>query len=218
MEKLAEVTGKSESCGWMVDEVAFYLYSLIKLYKPEVVIQTGHLWGKSALIILEALTDGFLGADRFEPIDVGVGHKAFTDFVKHGAPTVPDKVKLISVDPDPLVSKNCERALELLQGWYGGSFEFHKETSASYFGRALDGLKSFCQGKRVLVLVDGDHTKAGCTGDLFSAKDVGAGMIVVDDTTWLPELNLAAKEFAEWNGYSYLNIPWYNGIGVLVAA
>lgn len=217
MDILAEITGKSPNCGWMVDEVAFYLYSLVKLYKPEVVIQTGHLWGKSALFLLEALTDGFLNRDRLEPIDVGTGDRTFTAFVKEHGVTVTANGKLISIDSNPLVGGNSEQAIAKLKEWYGDSFEFHKEASSEFFGHAMDGLQLLCHDKRVLVVVDGDHTRVGCTGDLFSAKSVGAGIIVVDDTTWLPELNLAAKEFEEWNGYRYLNLPLYNGVGILVA-
>ena len=34
LNTLREVTGASKNCGWMIDEVAGFLYSLIKFIKP----------------------------------------------------------------------------------------------------------------------------------------------------------------------------------------
>src|ERR1035437_10443906 len=55
VKELGRLTGKSKSCGWMFDEVAWLLHALVSLTRPEVVIQTGHLWGKSSCVILDAL-------------------------------------------------------------------------------------------------------------------------------------------------------------------
>ena len=50
----------------MCDEVAFLLYSMVKFTRPDVVVQMGHLWGKSALMVLEAMSDGFITSDLIE--------------------------------------------------------------------------------------------------------------------------------------------------------
>jgi hypothetical protein len=49
----------------MVDETCWLLHGLIRFYRPSLVIQTGHLWGKSALVVLEAL--------RWQPFDRTTG-------------------------------------------------------------------------------------------------------------------------------------------------
>jgi hypothetical protein len=67
-----------------------------------------------------------------------------------------------------------------------------------------------------LGIVDGDHSEEGCTGDLEGLRDLRAELIVVDDTCWLPLLGRVASGFAASNGYDYLNLPWYNGVGILL--
>lgn len=49
---LKSITGSSPSVGWLCDGVSFLLYGLVKFYRPQLVVQTGHLWGKSAAVIL----------------------------------------------------------------------------------------------------------------------------------------------------------------------
>ena len=43
---LKEVTGASSSCGWMFDEVAMMVYAFVKMFRPGLVIQTGHILGE----------------------------------------------------------------------------------------------------------------------------------------------------------------------------
>ena len=54
---LRKTTGGSIGTGWMHDEVCWLLHGLIRFYRPSLVIQTGHLWGKSALVVLDALEE-----------------------------------------------------------------------------------------------------------------------------------------------------------------
>ena len=100
LTKLKKITGASDRTGWMVDEVSLVVYSLIKFYKPSLVLQIGHLWGKSALVSLEALTDGFLmDGERIEKGALS-GDKKFLSFVKIKWPKN-TKGKLLSVDAFP---------------------------------------------------------------------------------------------------------------------
>ena len=64
LSRLKEITKASDRTGWMNDDVSFFLYSLIKFYKPSLVLQIGHLWGKSACVALEALNDNFLTSNN----------------------------------------------------------------------------------------------------------------------------------------------------------
>ena len=61
---LRQTTGGSIGTGWMHDEVCWLLHGLIRFYRPTLVIQTGHLWGKSALVVLDALDDAPLDRGR----------------------------------------------------------------------------------------------------------------------------------------------------------
>ena len=209
LRSLWNATGGSPNCGWMVDEVAVYLYGLIKFYKPELVIQTGHLWGKSALFVLEALTDGFLVCERVENIE-REGDPAFKKFVQANVPQRKLPAYLVSVDPDPLGVEHWDTGINLLLNWYEGFFEFKHIRSDQFF-------QSFeTPVGNILVIVDGDHTREGCLKDLNAANNLHATCIVVDDTEWLPELKNVTKFFASANGYQYVCLPHYNGLTLLV--
>ena len=80
LENLKMITGASDRTGWMIDDVSAYVYSMVKFYKPDLVLQIGHLWGKSACIVLEALTDDFLTEENtFESGQLS-GDKKFYEF------------------------------------------------------------------------------------------------------------------------------------------
>ena len=65
-------------------------------------------------------------------------------------------------------------------------------------------------------IVDGDHSVRGCYEDLDNLSRLKAGLMVVDDTIWLPHIGMGAKSFASKRGYQFLNLPVYNGVGFLV--
>ena len=72
---LRKTTGGSIGTGWMHDEVCWLLHGLIRFYRPSLVIQTGHLWGKSALVVLDALEE--------HPLDRGgMGDASYAEFVR----------------------------------------------------------------------------------------------------------------------------------------
>ena len=213
VERLKRVTGASKSCGWMFDEVAFLLYSLVKFYKPEVVIQTGHLWGKSACVVLEALTDGFL-AERggLETVEQNADKK-FATFVKEHSPRPSAAPRMISIDPWPHLMDVAAPydGIELLKQLHPGRFEFHKMKSGDFFQQFKEDLR----GQRVMGIVDGDHTPEGCLLDLENFARLNCMLILVDDTLWLPELKTTTETFAAKHGYNFLNLDLYNGVGVL---
>lgn len=215
VQALRALTGGSKSCGWVYDEIGFLLYSLIKFYKPALVVQTGHLWGKSACIMLEALTDGFLtGTACLDPSKQSADER-FSEFVAAHAPSPYDIPKVISVDPGPLDVPNPYGGIEHLKQEYPGHFEFYNLPSHEFFRVYGRSLRSQFENKRILGVVDGDHSPNGCLDDLINMRALGAGMIFVDDTRWLPYIGTLSKAFAGKYGYGFLELPHYNGVAIL---
>lgn len=186
----------------MCDEVAAFITALVRFHRPEVVIQTGHLWGKSSLAVLE----GFDLAEPLEGTPRG-GDVAFTAFVEKNRP-IPSTQKLISIDPLPMDVPHSGRGVLWLQERYGSAFEFHKCKSTDFF-------RTFKTDKRLMGIVDGDHTDDGCKRDIESLAALNATAIIVDDTLWLPSLKHVARSAAARLGYTFAHHAVYNGIAVL---
>lgn len=214
LARLKEITKASDRTGWVIDEVAFLLYSLVKFYKPSLVIQIGHLWGKSAVFLLEALTDGFLMDG--ERIEEGIlsGDKKFFAYIKTQWPKV-RKGKLISVDAFPY--GNWKKGIEYLEKTFGKNrFEFVVEKSADFFeGRSKAILKKY-SGEIILGVVDGDHSYEACMSDLVGMAKLGTNHIIVDDLTWLPHIHEVCRKFTRTHpDYSLSTFLVYNGLAVL---
>jgi hypothetical protein len=213
VERLKRTTGASKSCGWMYDEVAFLLYALVKFYKPDLVIQTGHLWGKSACVVLEALTDGFLGKrGGLEQVPQNADQK-FSSFVTEHSPRQSKLPRMISVDPWPHLMDVAAPydGIELLKHLHPGQFEFYKMKSGQFF----EDFREDVSNQRVMGIVDGDHTPEGCLLDLTHFARLRCELILVDDTNWLPELKRVSEAFAREHRYNFLNLDLYNGVAVL---
>lgn len=204
--ELKRVTGGSLTVGWTCDEVDFLLYSLIKFFRPSLVLQTGHLWGKSACFILEALS-----TDLVIEEDTQHGDLAFREFLEQHAPPLPLSPRLFSIDPDPAGVPDSPAGIQFLHDHYPG-FEFFQMTSEEFF-RTHE-----VKGERVLAFIDGNHSAYGVLTDLNGVHRMSPVAIVLDDTIcqWLPEINAVAQEFADSHGYQILTLPWYNGVTLLV--
>ena len=205
--------------GWMYDQVALFVYSLVKLYKPDTIIQTGHLWGKSAIICLNALTDDNfqdLNGD-FEP-EKQVSDKAFNAFVESKYPQTED-VKFISIDPYMQPKhvahfhqpQNIDGGIEYIKSIYKDKFVFHKESSHEWFKN--NDITTL--GNRIVAVVDGDHTYQGCMQDLLNLNKPNVHCIIVDDVSFLPYLHDCCVEFSQNTGWKYVRLDAFNGIGVL---
>lgn len=203
-QQLRSITGGSTTCGWMCDEVAAFIGSLVRFYRPELVIQTGHLWGKSSLAVLEA----FGKPEPLEGLPVG-GDAKFSAFVDARRPE-PERQMLISIDPEPMGVPNSAAGLAWLKDRYGAAFDnrYQACTSVQFF-------RHFRTDKRLMGIIDGDHTDDGCRRDIESLAVLNAEMIVVDDTLWLPTLKHVAKDAAARLGYGFAHLPHYNGIALL---
>lgn len=214
VRELRRITGGSLGCGWMNDELALTVYSLVKWFKPELVVQTGHLWGKSAMVVLESLNDGFLTPKSPLETEPQEADRAFTKFRNSNRPMDTAQAKFISVDPCPSEVPRSEDGINYLKGLHP-NFEFHQTMSTDFFAAHGERLANEYANQRILGIVDGDHTYWGCLLDLEGFARLGARMILVDDTMWLPYIGRAAKVFARRNGYQYLDLTWYNGVGIL---
>lgn len=214
LAKLKGLTKASDRTGWMIDELTFLIYALVKFYKPNLVIQIGHLWGKSAVFLLEALTDGFLM--NKERIEEGVlsGDKKFLSFVKSKWPKVVQG-KLISVDGFPY--GNWKQGIAYLERKYGKNrFEFVVEKSIKFFEDRGDVIKKKYSGKTILGVVDGDHSYKACMSDLVRMAKLGADHIIVDDLMWLPHIRKVCIEFTHTHpAYTLSTFLAYNGLAIL---
>jgi hypothetical protein len=198
----------------MYDEVALLLYSLIKFYQPELIIQIGHLWGKSAMIALEGINDGFLGEGSGIDDQEQNADKAFSNFVLEHRPVPNAKAKLLSIDPAPLAVPNSAAGIDYLRQLHL-NFEFHQMLSSKFFEENSETIKSNHANQRIMGIVDGDHTWEGCLEDLENLAALNAQMILVDDTIWLPYLGRVARAFARRHGYDVLNLSLHNGVTLL---
>lgn len=214
IRELREKTGASKSCGWMYDEPAFLLYALVKWYKPELVIQTGHLWGKSAMVVLVALRDGFLMSEAGMIEKEQDADKVLGAFIAMNRPIAASQPKVISIDPRPKGVPDFEASIRYLRD-YDPHFEFHQMKSAEFFAAHGERLGREFAGKRIMGIVDGDHTWQGCMLDLESLAKIGAEFIIVDDMVWLPHLKRAAKQFSRRNSYDFFTLPLFTGTGLL---
>jgi len=198
----------------MYDEPVFLLYAFAKWYKPELVIQTGHLWGKSAMAVLAALGDGFLTSTAGMMEEEQDADKTLATFIATNRPSVPVRPKVISIDPLPKGVPDSDTGIRYLRE-YDANFDFYRMESDEFFRAHGNRLGYEFAGRRIMGIVDGDHTWEGCVNDLEALAAMGTEFIVVDDMTWLPHLKRAAREFARRNGYEFLTLPFFTGLGIL---
>lgn len=205
MIELINITGTSTGCGWLHDEPAKLLQAIINYSKPEIVIQTGHLWGKSALIILQSLDEMYT-----EQVEVQNAHALFESFVKTNTPSRPSNPPILhSIDPYCLHVPNAKKGIDYLEINYP-NFKFFFTKSSDYFKNI-----SFDKSKRIMGFVDGDHSYLGAYEDMVNLALLKAQVIVLDDTSWIPYLKRAAIRIARIYDYSMSEFPYYNGTIIL---
>ncbi|XOB41509.1 MAG: hypothetical protein ACKKMS_02180 [Candidatus Nealsonbacteria bacterium] len=120
----------------------------------------------------------------------------------------------MSIDPDPSGVPHIEESIRYLISHYD-NFEFKKMKSSEFFDKYRNQLSVDFKGKRVLGIIDGDHSAYGCIRDLYDFYSIGAGLILVDDTVWLPHIGRIARLFAKRKGYEFFDFSLYNGMGIL---
>ncbi len=190
----------------MVDGICWLLHGLVRYYKPDVIIQTGHLWGKSALVMLDAMAGGQLETDQSSD-------PAFSEYVREHDPGHRSSPILHSIDPEPKSVPNWNAGVKFLSDLYPTSFCYHPITSKAFFENLVTESDSH---DRIMGVVDGDHSVSGCKADIASLASLGAELIVIDDTGWIAALAGVSMEAAERYGYRMMDFPLYNGVMVLM--
>lgn len=194
-------------CGWMRDETINLICAYLKFYKPDVVIHTGFLWGKSSAFICDAISNYDLKIDN----SVDCRDYDYTHFVDRNTPQNKHGY-LIAVDPN-IFELDIEEAEKLINSVYG-NLTLYKTTSKNFFSFYYPKLE--IHPNCLVGIVDGDHTNEGCYSDLVHLGNLGAKLILVDDTIWLSSLKEVCKKFAEEFNYDFLFVDLYSGLGVLI--
>jgi len=200
--------GKDYHCGWMNDETLGLLTGLIKFYKPEIVIHTGFLWGKSSAFVLNALAELPIEESPETSTD-----QTFYNFTLSNAPKR-SLYRVIAIDNN-MFNLEVDDAASYLADSYG-DFILCMGSSHDFFESNKEELKNLPRTGSIFGIVDGDHTAEGCMKDLVDMDYVGANVLIVDDTMWLPYLDTVCRDFAEKYNYSYMNHRLHSGLGVLV--
>lgn len=198
-------------CGWSIDASLELIYGLIRFYKPDLVIHTGFLWGKSSLFVLEAFREYEIEHDY----DIIKNYDE--NFYKFLSKHIPQKrlyAKLIAIDNN-MFNLNIEEASKYLK-LIDKNFELYLMDSNKFWNKIFKGEIVLPAYLNLFGMVDGDHTVSGCEDDLINLADLNAKVIVVDDTIWLPELDEVCKKFSKEFNYSYINHKLYSGLGVLL--
>lgn len=208
-------SSKTLDCGHVYDEVSFMLYSLIKFYKPELVIQTGQLWGKSSIIILEALSDKFLyDNDKMIEGREQDSDENYNKFVKNNTPESV-KGKLISIDPFfPECKEKFLNISQQLTDWYPKQYELVNDFSQNVLLELLK--KEEIKNKKFIAFIDGDHTYDGCLFDLNTLNTSNNILSIVDDTKFLPDCHRAVYDFCLNNNKKFIDLDKYNGLSLII--
>lgn len=206
IQELRRITGGSLACAWMCDEVAHLLYSLVKFYKPDTIIQTGHLWGKSACAALEGMTDDAPLECEPQAVDMN-----FFGYVDARRPR-PKSKRFISIDPRPIEVPRPTRGVLYLQETYPVQIDYARMTSVQFFANFTGSVG------RLFGIVDGDHETAGCLADLNAMESLGAECVFVDDISFIPTVRAAVDQFTAKGTYRLTLFNLYNGPGLLIKA
>lgn len=199
------IKDKEFECGWMSDYTLSLVTAFIKYYRPDWIIHTGVLWGKSTAYILETLDTMSYDYD-FEEVTTD---RDYSNFINRNRRKIRN-TGVILIDPD-VFNLEIDKIVDYLRQEYPKiHVEYYKECSGDFFKYAKLPEHEFLLG-----IVDGDHTPDGCKLDLINLANAQAEVIIVDDVSWLPELDKVCSEFAEWHGYKYTKFEFDSGIGLL---
>ena len=69
VQKLKTITGSSEKTGWVKENVAHLLSGFVRYADVNLVVNIGHLWGKSALVFCDAMFNNRDFEDNWDPGD-----------------------------------------------------------------------------------------------------------------------------------------------------
>lgn len=208
IDELKKITGSSQLTGWVKENVAHFLSGFVRYADVNLVVNIGHLWGKSALMFCDAM----FNEKNFETNwDVGdptfVGHTIKS--------TNPSNVREVH-SVDPLLQPpqwrppNAIEGTKYINGLYP-NFTFHHMKSDAFFDSGFD----FSKYNRKLIFIDGDHTYEGALRDVKNAVKYKFDFIIIDDTSFIPHIEKAAKD-GMTSEYDFISLPLWNGLNLLV--
>jgi len=149
VQKLKKITGSSEKTGWVKENVAHLLSGFVRYADVNLVVNIGHLWGKSALVFCDAMFNNRDFEDNWDPGD--------DPFSTHSRRNTNDSEIREVHSVDPLIQPLGHRPLhahpegtDFIKSCYPG-FTFHNEKSDLFF-LTFD----FAPYKRKMIFIDGD--------------------------------------------------------------
>ncbi len=208
VQKLKEITGSSAKTGWVKENVAHLLSGFVRYADVNLVVNIGHLWGKSALVFCDAMFNNRDFENNWDP-----GDEPFSAHSKRNT-NDSDIREVHSVDPliQPLGHRPLHahpEGTDFIKKCYPG-FTFHNEKSDLFF-LTFD----FAPYKRKMIFIDGDHSYEGALRDCQNAIKNNFDFIIIDDTSYIPHIEKAARDSLV-KSYDFLSLPYWNGLNIMV--
>ncbi len=180
-------------------EIGRFLYTLVRLVRPRLMLETGTYAGYSSLCIAQAMQDNDLGHLHCFDLFLDMGH--------YHSPVAPG-----IVDGLELVSTHLEKA------GLRNRVSLHKGNSSVKIRETFGDHPE----KFDMAFIDGDHTINGCLEDWRAVDELLAegGIVILHDTKpercgWLGPRYLLESLDERANGdYYVLNLPSPEGFGL----
>lgn len=187
--------------GSIFPEVARMLYTLVRMVRPTLIIETGTYFGYSALHIAQALEDN--GSGHLHSFDL------FLDRPGYVSPVVGPMHDSYQLVTSHLHAAGLEHRVTL-----------HRGDSPANIRKVFENRPNTVQ----MAFIDGEHRISGCMADWVAVNRIltPEGIVVLHDTEpekcgWLGPRYLMEKLKEQVpEGYGVVNLPTGEGFGIAV--